>query len=283
MAPETISETTGQTRRWKNLGLRFVTAVAFAFICFLPFYFGGAAWAGLVILLGLRVVWEWVRMSDLEATKLAYFIPIAGLIVAVTYAFMQSVTLSLMAIIVTAGIAILERSRRGGGQWAGLGFIYLAIPCICFMLLRGHEVGISAPGFLLVIYLIFIVIGADTGAYFGGSYFQGPKMAPKLSPKKTWSGFVSGCLAGMVMGALTAFFSGYSPVWGAVFAFPVVILAVAGDFLESGLKRLLKVKDSGGVLPGHGGLLDRLDSLILVIVVVAVLLALWPGLWPLPS
>ena len=283
MSEETLTARSKPAATWKNLGIRFISAVTFAAICLAPFYFGGWLWAILVILLGLRVVWEWVRMSDLKATRLSYLIPVAGLIITVTYAYTQAWVLMMLAVIVTSGLAIIERARRGGGQWAGLGFIYIAIPSAFFMILRGNETGFSAAGFLLLIYLILVVVAADTGAYFGGSYFQGPKMAPKLSPKKTWSGFFSGCLAGIAVGALTAWMSGYSAFFGALFATPITVFSVMGDFLESALKRRLNVKDSGGVMPGHGGLLDRLGSLMFVVVVTGISLLIWPDLWPLPS
>ncbi len=221
-------------------------------------------------------------MSDQAPPRLAYILPVAGLVVTITYCYLEFWPSALIAMAVTGLLAMVERTRRGeGGLWSGLGFLYIAIPCMVIVMLRGNEVGLTAPGFLLLIFLILIVVAADTGAYFGGSYFQGPKMAPKLSPKKTWSGFISGVLAGGIVGAITAVFIGFSPVTGGLLAMPVVILAVMGDFLESALKRRLEVKDTGGLLPGHGGLLDRMDSLMLVVVVAALMLWLWPGLWPL--
>lgn len=279
MTDDTTSKT--PTKTWKNLGVRAVSAIVFAAVCFAPFYFGGAIWTLLVALLGARVVWEWVRMSDLKATGLAYAIPLVGLIITLTYGYTGQFSFAFLAILVAAAVAVIERLSRGGGLWAGLGFIYIAVPCLSFIALRGHEVGISAPGFLLLIFLMTVVIAADTGAYFGGSYFQGPKMAPRLSPKKTWSGFMCGCVAGVFVGAVTALLSGFSMSMGAMLAFPVVIFSVLGDFLESALKRRLQVKDAGGLLPGHGGLLDRLDSLMMVVVVVIIATHVWPNLWPL--
>lgn len=275
------STTSKPAKTWKNVGVRAVTALIFAGVCFSPFYFGGAIWTLLVALLGARVVWEWVRMSDLEATSLAYAIPLVGLIITLTYGYTGEFSYAFFAVLVTAAIAVIERLRRGGGLWAGLGFIYIGVPCLSFVALRGHEVGFSAPGFLLLIFLMTVVIAADTGAYFGGSYFQGPKMAPKLSPKKTWSGFACGCLAGVILGAVTAKLMGFSFGMGALLALPIVIFSVLGDFLESALKRKLQVKDAGGLLPGHGGLLDRLDSLMMVVVVVIIAMHVWPNLWPL--
>lgn len=105
-------------------------------------------------------------------------------------------------------------------------------------------------------------------------------MAPTLSPNKTWSGFFSGIGLACIIGVLTALFIGFSPVFGALFAIPVVVFSVIGDFLESGLKRKLDVKDSSGILPGHGGVLDRVDSLMMAVVFVAVIHVFVPQIWP---
>lgn len=266
---------------WKNLGVRIVSALVLIAICLAPFYFGGALWAILIVILGARLMWEWVKMSDPEATHLALAIAITGLIISVTYVYTQAFSLAVIAALAGTALAMMERARRGGGLWSGLGFLYITIPAMLIVGLRGHDIGFSAPGFLLLIFMIAIVAAADTGAYFGGSYFKGPKIAPKLSPKKTWSGFASGFIAGSLMGAVCAFLSGFSPLTGLLLAMPIVILSVLGDFLESGLKRRLEVKDSGDLLPGHGGLLDRLDSLLMVVAGVSVVLFFAPGLWPL--
>ncbi len=219
-------------------------------------------------------------MADAVPNRAAYAIPIIGLVVGVLYIYMQSYVAAAVAIALTAFLAVLERSRRAGGLWSGLGFLYVAIPCLFIVMLRGNVIGFSAPGFVLLVFLIVIVAAADTGAYFGGSYFKGPKIAPKLSPKKTWSGFVSGFIFASLIGAISAMFIGFPPLTGALLAMPVIVTSVVGDFLESGLKRRLQVKDTGGLLPGHGGLLDRLDSLMMVIFVSALVLQVWPSLWP---
>lgn len=255
-------------KTWKNLGARFITAVIFALICFMPFYAGGASWTILVLILGARLIWEWVQMTDAESGWPAFGIPLFGLLAVAVYQYTGQINWVIPAMLVAAIIAYLERRRRAGEAiWAPFGVIYLILPCVSMIALRGDGVGIEDSGFKLLAFLIMTVIAADVGAYFGGSYFQGPKLAPKLSPKKTWSGLLSGVLAGIIMGFLLGHFLKMGPVMAAVIAIPVVLLSVVGDFMESAIKRRMNVKDAGDILPGHGGLLDRLDSLILVVVV----------------
>lgn len=262
--------------RWKNLGVRAVSALLFAAFCFPPFYFGGYIWLALILALTMRVLWEWVRMSDSHANGVAYGVALAGAVTVFGAYVLGSPKLGLMTAFVVSVVAMLERLRRGGAQWAGLGFLYVIIPALCLVFLRGDEVGLQAHGFQLLIYLICVVIAADTFAYFGGSYFGGPKMAPKLSPKKTWSGFISGMVGAGIIGGVLAQFIWQNGSQGAIIAVLVGVVSVIGDFFESALKRQLNVKDAGGVLPGHGGLLDRLDSLMMVVFVVVLFGWLFP-------
>ena len=266
---------------WNNVGTRAVTAVAFAVLCFIPLYFGGWPWAVLVSLLGGRMMWEWVTMSDASPTRLAYIIPIVGVIAANFYVAQELWLFAGLTVIFAAVIAAIERSRRGGLLWAGLGYLYIIIPCLAIVAIRGMEAGFASEGFAKLSYIISIVIAADVGAYFGGSYFKGAKMAPKLSPNKTWSGFISGMTCGALIGGLSGKIIGLGFVLGLGLAIPIVILSVLGDLLESGLKRVLNVKDTGTLLPGHGGVLDRLDSLMLAVVGAVCILFLAPNIWPL--
>ena len=267
-------------RIWKNVGLRAVTALLFASICIFPLYFGGWPWAILVVLLGGIATWEWVRMSDPAPTRLAYILPILGIIIATVYVAQSNYSFAIVTVAIAGLLAALERSRRGGLLWAGLGYLYIVIPTLVIICLRGMENGFFSEGFTKLFYIITIVVAADVGAYFGGSYFKGAKLAPKLSPNKTWSGFVSGLLFGALMGGLlgAVFKLGFAP--GLILAIPLIILSVFGDLLESGLKRVLNVKDAGELLPGHGGVLDRLDSLMMAAVGGAIFFHFWPSFWP---
>ncbi len=259
---------------WKNLGPRVVSALVFAVIFGLPLYIGGYVWTVLVLALGLRLIWEWVDISDKGRGPLALAIPMIGLILAIGYvATGQHNYLVIAVTLVTAILAAVERARRGGALWSGFGVLYIFAPTLLMIVLRGSEMGMS-QGLSILLFIVLVVAGADVGAYFGGSALKGPKMAPKISPNKTWSGFFSGLILGTVIGIACGIFMDVPIGKSVAFSIPVVIFSVFGDFLESGFKRKLKVKDAGNLMPGHGGLLDRVDGLMMAIVGCAVMAVL---------
>ena len=264
---------------WKNIGPRAVSALLFGAICIPPIYFGGYIWAVLVLILGLRLVLEWVRMTDPNRDILAMAIPMIGLTIAIGYVAGGYNLLSLITLIVTAIVAGLERLRRGGVLWSGLGALYIAVPTVLMIAIRGDVAGFS-DGFKVILFVILVVIGADVGAYLGGSAIKGPKIAPRLSPNKTWSGFVSGLILGSVVAIVTGKIMGMDAGFSILLAIPIIVFSVVGDFFESGVKRHFNVKDTGRLMPGHGGLLDRLDGLMLAVIASAAVLWAVPSLWP---
>ncbi|RKQ71631.1 phosphatidate cytidylyltransferase [Litorimonas taeanensis] len=276
------AETTPAPRKpWKNLGVRFASALILFLICVAPFYFGGWLWAAFVVLFSARMSYEWVRMSDKNPTRIAYLFPVLAMAIGGIYAVQGLWVYAGLTVIIAAILGLADRMRRGGGLWAGLGLLYILIPGLTIIGLRGNAVGFDTAGFQTLLYIILIVVAADVGAYFGGSYFQGPKLSPKLSPNKTWSGFFSGLIFAIIIGGIVTNFE-FSSFWhGVLMGIPVVLLSVAGDLLESGLKRKLQVKDTGDLIPGHGGLLDRFDSLMMAAVGFTLIIWLFPAAWPL--
>ncbi|HEX8239233.1 MAG TPA: phosphatidate cytidylyltransferase [Allosphingosinicella sp.] len=161
------------------------------------------------------------------------------------------------AAVAAAALAALLASRRVSLGW---GMLYVGIPSFALMVVEWAR-------FDLVFWLMLVTWATDIFAYFAGRSIGGPKLAPKVSPNKTWAGLIGGMAGAAVVGALAAWLFGISAelpgfVWlGA----PMGLLAQLGDLYESRVKRRLGVKDSGTLLPGHGGVLDRLDGLLPVI------------------
>ena len=242
-------------------------------------------WAFFVALIGSRMLYEWVRMSDTAPRLTGYIAPIMGLIAGIVYVMQFQTVLSIIAISATilsvAGLQAIRKNPERGKRigWAVLGVAYIVIPCLLILSLRGHESGFSSIGFQRLLFIIFCVAAADVGAYFGGSIIGGTKLAPRISPNKTWSGFFSGQLLAVVMGSFIGAFVGIGWVNGALLALPVAILSVLGDLFESAVKRQLGLKDTGTLIPGHGGFLDRLDSLMAAVLGAAIVLAIFPQIW----
>lgn len=154
--------------------------------------------------------------------------------------------------------------------WNGVGLSYAGLPAIALVVLRAD----TSVGLHAVLMLFGCVWGADTFAYFAGRLIGGPKLAPAISPKKTWSGLVGGLLGAVLVAMLILHLSGYR--LAPQLAFLALVLAFTsalGDLFESWLKRRFGVKDSGNLIPGHGGFMDRVDGLVFSAVVM--LAAAW--------
>jgi phosphatidate cytidylyltransferase len=149
--------------------------------------------------------------------------------------------------------------------FAYVGIPYVALPVLALVLLRAH----GTWGVHAIMWLMLVVWATDTFAYFAGRIFGGPKLAPVLSPKKTWSGLLGGMAGAAVVSSLYA--ATWFPSWFALAcaAAALAVIAQVGDIFESALKRNYGVKDSGYLIPGHGGVLDRVDGLVAVAVVAA--------------
>lgn len=156
-----------------------------------------------------------------------------------------------------------SRLVKGWGlAWNLAGFLYALVPALALLWVR-ERAGLpqGAKGFELVLWAFIVTWSADIGAYFTGRTFGGPKLAPSISPNKTISGLVGGVIAASLLGGIWAQATGLS--WHWLLLGPLFALASAGgDLFESWLKRQAGVKDSGALIPGHGGVLDRLDGLI---------------------
>ena len=157
--------------------------------------------------------------------------------------------------------------RRNRPLWQAAGVLYLGLPALAIIVLRDFE----AHGAWVLIGLFLIVWATDTGAFLVGNLIGGPRLAPVLSPNKTWAGLIGGTVAAAAIEAIFLLIIGGNPVWGAVFGGGMALIAHVGDLFESWAKRCFHVKDSGSMIPGHGGVRDRIDSTLATLVALAVL------------
>lgn len=172
-------------------------------------------------------------------------------------------------LLLCAAIALLSLVSRN--IWLGAGLSWAGLPAIALIWMRAEP-----HGLWLVLWTMALVWATDIFAYFSGRAIRGPKIWPAISPSKTWAGLIGGMLAAAIFSVLFAWHVGWGgPVWlAAPAAAGLAVVAQAGDFFESWLKRRAGVKDSGNLLPGHGGVMDRIDGLVPVAVVVAIGVAL---------
>lgn len=254
--------------RWRDLGPRVASAAVLVPLALLALWLGGIAWGGLVLLALVGLCWEWVRLCGFDwGRQPGIVVPIIVLFVALLglFGFWPAALAGLLG-----GSLGLGRRHR----WLGFGVAYLGAAGLALLALRNGPLGGAD-----VLFLLLIVWASDIGAYFAGRIFGGPKLAPAISPNKTWSGACGGLIAAMAVGvtlALVAGGEGRAPLMAAGIAAILGLASQLGDLFESWIKRRYHVKDSSSLIPGHGGLLDRLDG-VLVAAPVAVLLGLLSG------
>lgn len=173
---------------------------------------------------------------------------------------------------VAAGMVALAVNRRRA-QWFPMGVIYVAAPAAALVAIRVEP----TYGMASLIWIIALVVAADTGGYLVGRTVGGPKLVPRISPNKTWSGLGGAVLGAALAGLCTAFILNHTNVWMLTLISAVLgLLEQGGDLVESAFKRHFGVKDTSQIIPGHGGVLDRVDGLLAVAVAVLVI-NLWAG------
>lgn len=241
--------------------IALVTAVAaweWANLCNLTGRLGRAVFAGAVVigavLLMAMLHWTtWIRLEQILVLSCAWW------------------ALALLWVQGYPSSAVLWRSR-----WARMvmGLLVLIPSFLSLVHLRGFP-----EGHWYVIAVVLLVAAADIGAYFAGRRFGRHKLAPNVSPGKSWEGVIGGLIAVAVIGALFALFRDAKLVVVLAVALPAALVSVVGDLLESMLKRYRGVKDSGRILPGHGGILDRIDGLVAAVPVFTLAAITAHGFW----
>lgn len=253
------------------LAKRILTAVIGIPILLGALWIGGATWRFLVFLIILAGLMEFARISG-PGLYLDYLL-VSGLSFSlVTYSGIDSTKLLLWLVFQT--IYYLIRGTFSGmhlfsSAFNLLGVLYVVI-LYSFLILVREEFGV-----VWTVFGLFVTWLTDTGAYFGGSRYGRRKLAPRISPKKSVEGALFGLVGAALTGAVFAVVTGSSSLKFVLFSLVLSACAQLGDLIESAIKRERAVKDSGSVLPGHGGILDRFDSLALVFPVLFGLLTIF--------
>ncbi len=261
-----------------DIVVRALSALIIAPLAVYVVYLGSPYMEVVVTLLGAGMAWEWARLCGNGELKLPGYAMISAVGAALAAGAMREYTIAgwIVAVGAMAAVVLAVRDREGTPFWYAVGVLYTAVPCLGIIWLRADP----AEGFKVVLWLLCVVWATDTGAYAAGRTIGGPKMAPSISPNKTWAGLAGGMISAGLVGGVTAWIVGTVGI-GFLTGVSVVlaVLAQAGDLLESRLKRRFGVKDSSNLIPGHGGLLDRLDGVLAAALTVAVAVRLTGGLF----
>lgn len=247
-----------------NLMMRVAAAIVLVPAAFAIAYAGGAIWSCVVGLMAIGLYLEWLmviragRLRILSASG-----AVAFALIGLCLFFGWAVPLVLAVILGFAAIALIPQQER---TWAAVGFGYIAAAQVASVLIRRDP----AFGFVALMLVFIVVWVTDIGGYFAGRGIGGPKLWPRVSPKKTWAGAVGGFVASLaVAGGFAAADLGRT---GPLLAVGAVLSVVSqlGDLFESAVKRRFGVKDSSHLIPGHGGLLDRMDGFLAAILVASI-------------
>lgn len=245
-----------QRRSWSDLGPRLASALVLLAVTALALYLGGYIFSAIVGAVFAGVYREWEQMVARTKLSVAGMVMI-GLIAASGLIYPLTGPFGTLALI-GAAMAVAVVFGGEGILWRIVGIAFVGAVIIAVLAMRGtmYE-GIEAG-----VYLGTVVWMTDSAAFFAGRQIGGEKLAPDISPSKTWSGALGGLALGTAAGTLVWVFVSPSPWWiGTILSALLSILGQLGDLSESAVKRHFRIKDSGDIIPGHGGLMDRLDSL----------------------
>jgi phosphatidate cytidylyltransferase len=282
MAPRDDSSLSDVSKRGpsKELTTRIASAIVLIPLALVVAYLGGWAFALFWLAAGIAMMVEWTNMTrirPLRAVQAVFGIGLAAL----TALLLAETGIGPSALVALACLAAgsLLAKRTSGKVWAAGGFAYAAVIVLVPPIVREHP----NLGLVGLLWMFAVVWATDIAAYFTGRSLGGPKLWPAVSPKKTWSGFGGGLVAGTLAGFLVAWGSqrlGLMPPFSLrntiILSMIASVASQLGDLGESALKRHCDVKDSSHLIPGHGGVMDRLDGFWAVSLILGlVLLIIW--------
>ncbi|HWB47672.1 MAG TPA: phosphatidate cytidylyltransferase [Stellaceae bacterium] len=258
------------------LRLRILSALVLAPLPIIAIWFGGVLLAALTLAAAVIMAWEWGRLCSDAVSRNAAAVLIGGVAVSVAAAALWGLAAGTLLALAGAVIVwwVALHCHAAAPLWLAAGALWVALPCVILLwLVQGGGAGRGT-----LFWMFAVVWATDIGAFVVGRRLGGPLLAPRWSPRKTWAGLIGGVACAALAGWAVA------GAFGATTALPLVLISAGlaiveqfGDLAESVAKRRFGVKDASGLIPGHGGLLDRLDGLLAVIPAVALLLLFGGG------
>ena len=243
-----------------NLQQRVISAIVMAAVTLAVTWFGGLPFRLFCAAIVALIFYEWTRMSRPASSMTIPLAPeiIVGVFIVALIVGQPALWLLLLIALITAIFAIAAR-LKGATQWEASGFLYASLSGFALAYLRDG----SHSGLIAILFLFAVVWATDIAAYFVGRAAGGPKLAPSISPGKTQSGALGGAVGGVVAGLVLALAAGAGNLVQLGFvALALSIVSQIGDLFESWVKRRHGAKDSSKLIPGHGGVMDRVDGLV---------------------
>lgn len=254
---------------------RILSALVLLPIPILALYFG-TPWFELFSAVTLAIMgWEWEKMVLGRFTVLGMVIAVTGVCCVFLLDIMPELAWTIPAVMTVVLYVVAKKQKQPHQKMFAFGMLYSAYPIMSIVFFLQNY------GFMSTIWLFGLVWAMDSGAYLFGRLIGGPKLMPRVSPKKTWAGLIGGMVTAGGFGALCVYFSGEGLSYSTITLTTAVLGAVSqgGDLFESWIKRYLNVKDSSNLIPGHGGIFDRMDALLAVApVLVLCIMFVFPSL-----
>jgi phosphatidate cytidylyltransferase len=245
----------------EELRLRILSAIVLGIIVLAATWFGGIYFALLSAVIALLVYYEWTRITDARNLDPEAFWSGWVAMVLIAGDILTEQGMEAWNEYLWTGVALLVVYSliRAKNRWNPAGVIYAGLTGVSLSEIRGDDF----TGFIAMIFIFAVVWGTDIAAYFTGRAIGGKKLAPSISPGKTWSGAIGGAVAAILCGALVVLsYMKSVSLWIIALALVLSVLSQIGDLFESFMKRRYKVKDSSHLIPGHGGVMDRIDGLV---------------------